>query len=131
PRKLTDISDGTSNTLCVSEVLAGPSGGNDIRGFTWWGGGAGFTTYQTPNNPAAVDVMTGGACGTQPANPPYPCTTTSTSTLPRLQLVRSRHTGGVNAAMCDGSVQFFSNNVNLATWRALGTALGGEAVSIN
>ena len=50
PRTLTSITDGTSNTLCVSEVLRAPSGGSDIRGFTWWGGAAGFVTYQTPNN---------------------------------------------------------------------------------
>lgn len=124
-RPMAEITDGTSNTLCVSEVITSPRAGNDIRGFTWWGGGAGFVTYQTPNNPAATDVMTGGGCG--PATVPnFPCTTTSTSTLPRMQLARSRHTGGVNAAMCDGSVRFIKNSVNLATWRAAGTAYGGE-----
>jgi prepilin-type processing-associated H-X9-DG protein len=127
PRTIAEILDGTSNTLCVSEVITGPRGGNDIRGFSWWGGGAGFVTYQTPNNPAATDVMTGGACGPTTI-PNFPCTTTSTATLPRMQLARSRHTGGVNAAMCDGSVRFFSNTVNLATWRALGTAWGSEVL---
>jgi prepilin-type processing-associated H-X9-DG protein len=127
PRTMAEILDGTSNTLCVSEVITAPRGGNDIRGFVWWGGGAGFVTYQTPNNPAATDVMTGGGCG--PTNiAGFPCTTTSTSTLPRMQLARSRHTGGVNAAMCDGSVRFFRNTVSLPTWRALGTAWGGEVL---
>jgi prepilin-type N-terminal cleavage/methylation domain-containing protein/prepilin-type processing-associated H-X9-DG protein len=127
-RAIAEITDGTSNTLCVSEVLQAPRGGSDIRGFTWWGGSAGFVTYQTPNNPTATDVMTGGACGSASV-PNFPCTTTSTSTLPRMQLVRSRHTAGVNAAMCDGSVRFFRNSINLATWRALGTAQGGEVFS--
>jgi prepilin-type N-terminal cleavage/methylation domain-containing protein/prepilin-type processing-associated H-X9-DG protein len=131
PRTITSISDGTSNTLCVSEVIQGPSGGNDIRGFTWWGGGAGFVTYQTPNNSAATDVMTGGGCGVQPSSPPFPCTTTSTATLPRMQLARSRHTSGVNAAMCDGSVRFVSNNVSLPVWRAAGTAQGGEVLNLD
>jgi prepilin-type N-terminal cleavage/methylation domain-containing protein/prepilin-type processing-associated H-X9-DG protein len=130
PRKIAEITDGTSNTLCVSEVLQGPTDGSDIRGFTWWGGGAGFTTYQTPNNSAATDVMTGGGCGNAATftNPPMPCTTTSTATLARMQLVRSRHTGGVNAALCDGSVRFVTNSVSLTVWRAIGTAQGGEAV---
>jgi prepilin-type N-terminal cleavage/methylation domain-containing protein/prepilin-type processing-associated H-X9-DG protein len=129
-RFIADITDGTSNTLCVSEIIQAPRGGSDIRGFTWWGGSAGFVTYQTPNNPAATDVMTGGACG--PGSVPnFPCTTNSTTTLPRMQLVRSRHTQGVNAAMCDGSVRFFRNSINLATWRALGTAQGGEVFSNN
>ncbi len=34
--------------------------------------------------------------------------------------------GGVNASSCDGSVRFFSNDINLATWRALSTSRGGE-----
>ena len=122
---LSEITDGTSNTLCVSEVITAPRGADDIRGFTWWGGGAGFVTYQTPNNPAATDVMTGGGCGPD-SIPNFPCTTTSTSTLPRMQLARSRHTGGVNAAFCDGSVRFIRNSIDLATWRALGTSQGGE-----
>ncbi len=130
-RKISAVPDGTSNTLCVSEVLQGPSGGDDIRGFAWWGGGAGFTTYQTPNNVSATDVMTGGGCGPQPSSPPFPCTTTSTDTLARMQLARSRHTGGVNAAMCDGSVRFVSNSVSLAAWRAAGTAEGGEVIGLD
>ena len=127
PRKITEITDGTSNTLCASEVIIGPSNG-DYRGFSWWGGGAGFTTYQTPNNDAATDVMTGAGCGNAPypTPPRMPCTTTSTSTLPRMQLARSRHTQGVNVAMCDGSVRFASNSVSRTTWLALGTSMGGE-----
>jgi prepilin-type N-terminal cleavage/methylation domain-containing protein/prepilin-type processing-associated H-X9-DG protein len=38
----------------------------------------------------------------------------------------SAHTGGVNLALCDGSVRFVSNSVNLATWRGLGSRNGGE-----
>jgi prepilin-type N-terminal cleavage/methylation domain-containing protein/prepilin-type processing-associated H-X9-DG protein len=40
----------------------------------------------------------------------------------------SRHTGGVNVAFCDGSVHFIGNNVNLTTWRSLGTRNGGEVL---
>jgi prepilin-type N-terminal cleavage/methylation domain-containing protein/prepilin-type processing-associated H-X9-DG protein len=38
----------------------------------------------------------------------------------------SRHPGGVNVVMCDGSVQFISNSIDKAMWRALGTRNGGE-----
>jgi prepilin-type N-terminal cleavage/methylation domain-containing protein/prepilin-type processing-associated H-X9-DG protein len=41
----------------------------------------------------------------------------------------SRHPGGVNVAMCDGSVRFVSNSIDKAAWRALGTRAGGETVS--
>ena len=128
PRAMAEITDGTSNTLCVSEVIKGPRGGDDIRGFTWWGGGAGFVTFQTPNNPTATDVMTGGGCGPNTV-PNFPCTTSSTATLPRMQLARSRHTQGVNVALCDGSVRFVRNSVSLVTWRAAGSSQGGEVFS--
>jgi prepilin-type N-terminal cleavage/methylation domain-containing protein/prepilin-type processing-associated H-X9-DG protein len=129
-RAIAEITDGTSNTLCVSEVIKAPRGGDDIRGFSWWGGGAGFVTFQTPNNPVATDVMTGGGCGPNTFLPAiYPCTTGSTTTLPRMQLARSRHTQGVNAAMCDGSVRFIRNSISLATWRSMGSAQGGETLA--
>jgi prepilin-type N-terminal cleavage/methylation domain-containing protein/prepilin-type processing-associated H-X9-DG protein len=129
--KISAIPDGTSNTLCVAEVLQGPSGADDIRGFIWWGGAAGFTTYQTPNNSSATDVMTGGGCGNQP-DVRFPCTAApSTATLPRMQMARSNHSGGVNAAMCDGSVRFVRNSIDLFTWRAMGTSNGGEVFTDN
>jgi prepilin-type processing-associated H-X9-DG protein len=43
---------------------------------------------------------------------------------------RSKHTGGVNLALADGSVRFVSDTVDLAVWRAMGTAMGGEAVVV-
>jgi prepilin-type N-terminal cleavage/methylation domain-containing protein/prepilin-type processing-associated H-X9-DG protein len=42
---------------------------------------------------------------------------------------RSRHAGGVNTAMCDGSVRFVKNSVNSAVWWALGSRGFGEVVS--
>ncbi|MGE3818502.1 MAG: DUF1559 domain-containing protein [Isosphaeraceae bacterium] len=42
---------------------------------------------------------------------------------------RSHHSGGVNAAMGDGSVRFIKSTVDGRTWRALGTVSGGEVVS--
>lgn len=38
----------------------------------------------------------------------------------------SAHPGGVNLLLCDGSVQFIGSNINLATWRALGTRATGD-----
>jgi prepilin-type N-terminal cleavage/methylation domain-containing protein/prepilin-type processing-associated H-X9-DG protein len=43
----------------------------------------------------------------------------------------SYHTGGINAVMGDGSVRFFSENTPIATWRALGTRMGGEPNTSN
>jgi len=42
---------------------------------------------------------------------------------------RSRHPGGVNAAMSDGSVRFIKDSISLQTWYALATRSGGEVIS--
>jgi prepilin-type N-terminal cleavage/methylation domain-containing protein/prepilin-type processing-associated H-X9-DG protein len=41
----------------------------------------------------------------------------------------SRHTGGINVLFGDGSVRFINQNINAATWSALGTRAGGEVVA--
>ena len=41
----------------------------------------------------------------------------------------SNHPGGVNGVLCDGSVRFFKNTVDLSVWRAVGTRNGGEVIS--
>ncbi len=128
-RKVTEITDGTSNTLMASEVNQGnQAAGSDYRGFSWWGGGAGFTTFSLPNS-TDPDVLTGAGCNATPPN--APCTTTSTATRPRMQVARSRHPGGVTVAMCDGSVRFTSNSISVVTWRALSTSQGGEVFNSN
>ena len=40
----------------------------------------------------------------------------------------SRHPGGVNTGMMDGSVRFVKDGVGLAVWRALSTRNGGETI---
>ncbi len=122
-RAIAEITDGTSNTVMCSEVIQG-QGGGDYRGFTWWGGAAGFTTYSGPNS-TDPDVITGAGCASPLGNNP-PCTTTSTATRPRMIVARSRHTSGINVSLCDGSVRFITNTVDITTWRALGSAMGNE-----
>lgn len=41
----------------------------------------------------------------------------------------SRHPGGVNILMGDGSVRFVKDSTNLVTWRGLGTRNGNETIS--
>ena len=128
PRRITEIADGTTNTLCVSELLQGR--GNDLRGFSWWGGGAGFTAHMPPNS-TLQDVVTGGICVPQ-INPLMPCTATSTNTRPRMMGARSLHSGGgVNASMCDGSVRFIPQTIAHPTWMAISTSQGGETLAIS
>jgi prepilin-type processing-associated H-X9-DG protein len=39
---------------------------------------------------------------------------------------RSRHPGGVNVSFCDGSADFFTNDIEANIWRAMGTMNGGD-----
>ena len=42
---------------------------------------------------------------------------------------QSYHRGGVNAAMADGAVRWFTSSTDVKTWRSFGTRAGGEVVS--
>jgi hypothetical protein len=129
--RLAEISDGTSNTLAISETIQGKGG--DLRGFGWWGGGAHFETLLTPNSP--LPDRTEQSC--TPAiklNPPCvnrPSPTPSSPDRNQEETIaaRSRHPNGVMATLCDGSVRFFTNNIALDTWRAYGSSRGGDVVS--
>jgi len=124
-----DFTDGSSNIFMASEVIIGQDRGSslDLRGYTHWGDASGFETYLGPNSPDFDRIYTKDYCQYPFANNP-PCAE-STSTLPNLTAARSRHPGGVNAVMCDGSVRFIKNSINLQTWRAISTTQGGEIVS--
>jgi len=49
---------------------------------------------------------------------------TNKATMP----ASSHHEGGVHSLLCDGSVRFVSENIDLQTWRALGSRADGEVV---
>ncbi|OWK34603.1 DUF1559 domain-containing protein [Fimbriiglobus ruber] len=122
PKALNLITDGTSMTLMVSEVIQGQR--HDLRGCTWWGTGSGFETSLRPNDTSPDLSWTDSSwCDTNAPNPP--CAFRSAVYVFG---ARSRHTGGVNVALCDGSIRFISNSIQTATWQALSTSQGGETV---
>ncbi len=119
-----NISDGTSNTLLAGEVIKGQ--GNDLRGFTRSADAVSTSTYLPPNSSLPDVQNTAGYCDFNVKNPPCRAATTA---FPPTYGWRSKHPGGVNMVFCDGSVRFIKNTVNIFTWRALGTAQGGEVIS--
>ena len=120
------IKDGLSKTLMVSETIMG--GGNDLRGFSWWGYAAGFETYLAPNTSQEDVMQSGSYCDRRfPGNPPcYPGN--HSPSLPMTKAARSRHLGGVITSYCDGSVRFITNDIDIFAWRALSTSRGGETI---
>jgi prepilin-type N-terminal cleavage/methylation domain-containing protein/prepilin-type processing-associated H-X9-DG protein len=132
------ITDGLSGSLMTSEVLAGQNQSAsviDVRGQSWWGYAAQFTGFYGPNTSSPDVVQFNGYCIQGMGNPPCAGATggpDNTGTYVGLGMVnspRSKHPGGVNAGMCDGSVRFIKNSVNVNIFRALASAKGGEVVS--
>ncbi len=124
-QSFNEMQDGLSNTLMFSEVITG-KGAEDLRGFSWWGYAAGFTTYLPPNASQPDVMQSAGYCVNQAPNPP--CTGPHSQSQPMMQAARSYHSGGVLAARCDGGIQFMSNNVTMNVWRAISTTQGGEII---
>jgi len=122
--RLLNITDGTSSTLMMAELIQGHN--NDLRGLTWWGPGAYFTTYLRPNdtNPDVFWASTAW-CNSAPPNPP--CAPYSGAASFHFG-ARSRHTGGVNVSLCDGSVRFVRDGVDVNSWRALSSPANGEVL---
>jgi prepilin-type N-terminal cleavage/methylation domain-containing protein/prepilin-type processing-associated H-X9-DG protein len=116
--------DGLSNTMLASEVIVGQ--GQDLRGFSWWGDAATFQAFSTPNSTFPDVIFSPYYCINKSPNPPCVGATTA---LPDTYAARSRHPGGVNVAMGDGSLRFVKDSINVRTWRAMSTTQGRELIS--
>jgi prepilin-type processing-associated H-X9-DG protein len=122
--KFKQINDGLSKTMMVSETVQGQNG--DVRGLIWWGWSAGFESYgSTPNGSDTDKLQQLSDCVAQDPNPP--CTQQSGFVF--YNNARSRHKGGVNVVMCDASVQFVVDDVDLTVWKAASTTKGEETYS--
>ena len=130
------FTDGMSKTMLMSEVImALEDGGSQTDNSTWDvrgdfqnndpnQAGCQFMTKDTPNGGTDSNLCASTANHLDPA---MPCIHPGS---PRWAAVRSRHRGGVNVVMGDGSVTFVSDLVPLAVWRAAGTMDGGENMSL-
>ena len=89
---------------------------SDARGAFWSVGSPGYTyfnTVLTPNQKWS-SCRTDGNTG-----PDYASFINA----------NSNHSGGVNTALCDGSVRFIKDSIAQTVWWALGTKAGGETIS--
>jgi prepilin-type N-terminal cleavage/methylation domain-containing protein/prepilin-type processing-associated H-X9-DG protein len=127
-----NITDGTSNTLLMAEVIIGATmgtNGYEHRGDIYNDdyNCAMFMAYTTPNS-TIPDWIANGYCRYPYLTNP-PCTGTQVSARNAFNASRSYHPGGVNALMGDGSVKFAKDSISLPVWRALSTTRGGEVIS--
>jgi prepilin-type N-terminal cleavage/methylation domain-containing protein/prepilin-type processing-associated H-X9-DG protein len=106
---LQSITDGTSNTFLIGESLPSRC--------QWTG------AWVYANNVS-------GTCAIYPNATTTAGAQFSVGDWPDCYSFHSNHTGGVQFAMCDGSVTFISNGIDIPTYRALATRASGEAVSL-
>jgi prepilin-type N-terminal cleavage/methylation domain-containing protein/prepilin-type processing-associated H-X9-DG protein len=97
-----DITDGTSNTFAVGERSS------NLSYATWTGAVTGADESQ---------ALVLGSCDHTPNHP-----------AAHAEDFWSRHSGGVNFLLCDGSVRFVSNSISLAAYTAMASRAGGEVV---
>jgi prepilin-type N-terminal cleavage/methylation domain-containing protein/prepilin-type processing-associated H-X9-DG protein len=115
---IEQILDGTSKTIAMGEVL--PACNYELIRFGWWDS---WWCYVGTAPPINYD-----SC--RATDPPWPsqqdCGTffnwnTSSG-------FKSRHPGGANFTLADGSVQFISENIDYRNYQRMGDRRDGEAV---
>ena len=152
--RIADITDGTSNTACMSESVLG-DGARNATGTTPPASPQKVYAYNTSYS--NVDDASCAAATSWNVQTPrqflwysgeirntsynhyynpndyrWDCITNAYSlgyTAVGWKAARSMHLGGVHLLMCDGSVRFVSNNIDTTLWRSLATRAGGEVIS--
>jgi prepilin-type N-terminal cleavage/methylation domain-containing protein/prepilin-type processing-associated H-X9-DG protein len=135
---MNSLTDGSSNTVFCAEVLQGET--FDIRGLMWSSipGGCSFFSRLPPNTPQ--DYYRSGVFGDYLNNVYFcvnepgmdlPCTNDNGPNTDQVAYAgaRSRHPGGINVLLGDGSVRFLKNSINMPVWLGLNTIGGGEIIS--
>jgi prepilin-type N-terminal cleavage/methylation domain-containing protein/prepilin-type processing-associated H-X9-DG protein len=140
---LVAITDGTSNTAMVAESIIGRGGTataittrQDVQELFRF---IPATTPPTDASCASTSVIdtqrqarwADGAGTTHQYNHRYlpnDVTPDCSSRAGFWKAARSRHTGGVNLGLCDGSVRFVRDGLSNVTWASVGTRAGGEVI---
>jgi prepilin-type N-terminal cleavage/methylation domain-containing protein/prepilin-type processing-associated H-X9-DG protein len=149
--KITDITDGTSNVLMVSEhgdyFSASDGSKREWSAGGLYGWSMGTNTNSPPNNPAATNAdnrqfncttiryainaktgwSTNGGGGTQSGD----CTVGVCYDLGNNLPLNSTHTGGVNAVFGDGSVRFLSDTTALGVLALISVRDDGLPVTVD
>ena len=128
--KISEITDGTSNTLAVLEYLTGTP--DDVRGYPYTNraGCKLIYTSRTPNSAAPDLLLANSIFCTAALNQPeknLPCIPTAAQES-NTAASRSRHPGGVQGLLCDGSVKFYNDEIDASLWQVMGWMADGATL---
>jgi prepilin-type N-terminal cleavage/methylation domain-containing protein/prepilin-type processing-associated H-X9-DG protein len=118
--KISDVTDGTSGTVLVGEMLPQQAADNNFYMFN--GGTAGTTIPLNWDTSGTPQTMTG-------------CTASFGTTVWKCRFsyankgFKSKHPGGANLLFCDGSVRYIKSSINRQIYAAIGSKSGSEVVS--
>jgi prepilin-type N-terminal cleavage/methylation domain-containing protein/prepilin-type processing-associated H-X9-DG protein len=128
--RLSDITDGTSNTLLIGETSSAlgrssppTKGFSGIEPWTW-----GFYFYGTPPSPGIPMDQSAGWLMIDHKIVAWPIGYTGQVEVNQTPFT-SNHTGGANLLFCDGSVHFLTKDTALDTLQALATRSHNEVVA--
>jgi hypothetical protein len=109
---LTDVTDGTSNTIMLAEMSWESPFGTRFR--TWLRGGEAGGCYCVGARNATNAINSGSKANLIAQFNEVP--------------MGSMHPGGANFALGDASVRFLQESISITTYRALASRNGGEVV---
>jgi prepilin-type processing-associated H-X9-DG protein len=135
-----EVIDGLSNTLLFGERDHDDrnydtffAAGWTIEPMGWWGwwapsGGAFGLSDVTLSTLAPINYRLGFDFARKPADAGSQAAFTANYDALRVGAYGSKHPGGANFAMADGSVRFLKQTIALPVLRALGTRAGNEVI---
>jgi prepilin-type processing-associated H-X9-DG protein len=118
----TNVPGGPPLTSYPSQCTGAGLTLQQTRGSKWLYGAPGHSMYnhmRVPND-RGVDCRGG--------EPHSKDTVNDWPNLSHNVTTHSRHTGGVHVLLCDGSVRFASENIDIRIWTAVGSRNGSEAI---
>ena len=117
--KIAQITDGTSNTIAMGEVRFFCNKWNWSDGRGWAHGDAHWYATAAPINFPTCSDSAGFNAG--------PCTVNQDNWNSQFGF-KSKHVGGAHLLLCDGSVRFASQNIDMFTYQKLGDRWDGQVV---
>lgn len=132
--KFRDITDGTSNSILISEIVTGTGGGDDKGAWGWCSGPTfngssgcdGSVMNLTPNTTRKRDCSHYASNNTNDNN--FNRQNSPDAAANGGVASRSYHSGGVQSALGDGTVRFISENIDETIWTNLLAIQDGNVI---